>query len=101
MKYYGEITKKLYDDEKSCLAAEEKEREIKTKAKQEEEKLKETKRARAQGIETLIGQRDGLDKQINEAINSFIKDYGAFHYSYRDDLAPSRTLFDLFSDFWF
>lgn len=103
MKYYSELTKKIYDTEEELNAAEElvrKEREAaEAKRKAEEEKrlaLKAQRAERAKEIEDLIKQRTDLQKQINTKINDFVKDYGAYHYSYKDSFVDGiwKTLFN-------
>ena len=86
MKFYSEKTKKLYDTEKEAAAAEKEfdaaqERKLAAQ-KAEEERVAELKAKRAERAkerDALIKQRGDLEKQIDEKLRAFTKDYGTYH----------------------
>ena len=90
MKFYSELTKKVYDTHEAVEAAEQeiKEREA---AKQ---KLAEKRADRAKEVEDAYKAIITAQKHYQELVNQFIKDYGSFHMTYKDEDVPS--LFDLF-----
>lgn len=90
MKYYSEVTKKLYDDQKALAndealilkeqaAAEEKAQKRKERAKEVEDALKAVVDAQA---------------HYNELKNKFIEDYGSFHMTVKDK-SPVKSATDL------
>lgn len=98
MKYYSEELKKLFDDEKSLKEAESAAAKEAQEAKAKKEALIAARKDRAAEIEKLIKQRAELDKDIRVKLAKFTKDYGSFHYSYKDDNFP---FFDSFFDWFF
>lgn len=90
MKYYSEVTKKLYDTKDELTKAEtavakaEEERKAALIQKQKEQaELKEKRAARAEEIEAAIKERDAAQKKVNELINKFTQDYGSWHYTWK------------------
>lgn len=81
MKYYSEITHKAYDTEKDCIEAE---NQVKN---EQEEKVRieaEKRQQRAQDAQTVEEMRKAAvvaQKQYEEALQTFIKKYGSYHYS--------------------
>lgn len=93
--FYSEVLNKYYNSEEACLQAE-KEYAEKLAAQQEaEKKAKETKAARAKEIEDAYKAYVESEKKYLELRNSFIKDYGQFHMTYRDETPIVRTWTDL------
>ena len=80
MKFYSEVTKKLYSTEKELLEAE---KEAKAK------KLKEDRAARAKVVEAALKGAESAKKKADMLLNDFIKDYGYFHTSYTSNNALS------------
>lgn len=92
MKYYSDVTKKLYDTAEELNKAEtavvkaEQERKAALEKKQAEQaKLKEQRAARAQEVTEAIRVRDEAQKKVNELVNNFVKDYGSYHYTWSSD----------------
>lgn len=97
MKYYSEVTKKLYDTEKELASAEA----AVIKAQADEEEKKKARTTRAKEVEDAC--RDALNARQHyaELKNKFIKDYGSFHMSIKDetpveDWDSVNKLIDLF-----
>lgn len=99
MKYYSDVTRKLYDTVEELSKAEaavaraEQERKAEAEKKKaelakkqaEQTKLKEQRAARAQEITEAIKVRDEAQKKVNELVNNFVKDYGSYHYTWSSD----------------
>lgn len=92
MKYYSDLTRKLYETAEELNKAEtavvkaEQERKAALEKKQAEQaKLKEQRAARAQEVTEAIRVRDEAQKKVNELINNFVKDYGSYHYTWSSD----------------
>lgn len=105
MKFYSEQLNKLFDSVEELKEAEEK---INAAKKAEEEKkarLKANREARAKEVEEAIRQAQEDQKKANasnkhavDVLNAFVKDYGAYHTTFRD--AIKDTAFeDIFSTF--
>lgn len=106
MKYYGELTKTLYESEQDCLKAE-----ANAKAQIEAEKAKkEQEMALAkQQKEQALAERKALAGQVDEArkamvaaqkayqgkLKEFIDKYHSYHFTSTDP-SDIPTLFDLF-----
>lgn len=97
MKYYSEKTKKTYDTEEECLAAE---KELdKVLAKKEE--LLAVRKERATEVEDAYKAVLEASKIYREKLNAFVKDYGSFHMTLRTGEGNPFDLFDRFFDrFW-
>ena len=81
MKYYSELTKKVYDSPEEVNAAE-------AEIKAEEERklqLKEKRTERAKEIEDAYKVLVDAQKRYNELVNQFVKDYGSFHMTYNGE----------------
>lgn len=89
MKYYSDVTKQLYDttnelrEAEAAVAKAEEERKAALIKKQEaDKKLKEQRAQRASEIEAAIKARNEAQRKVDDLISQFVKDYGAFHYSW-------------------
>lgn len=89
MKYFSEKTKKFYEDEKACVDAEKTFDEEQAKIEAERKALAEARKERAKELEDLYAQRNAIDKEIVEKRNAFIRDYGSFHMTIRNQEMPS------------
>ncbi len=67
MKYYSELTKKIYDSENELLEAE--------KALTES---KDKRAARAKEVEEALKVAREAQKKANDLLSAFVKDYGSF-----------------------
>ena len=92
MKFYSETLKKFYDSAEDCEKAEvayQKELEAKRAA---EQKKAETRKARAEEVEAAMKAAAEARAKYEKLLHEFCKDYGAFHYSYKD---ADQSLIDL------
>lgn len=96
MKIYSEITKKFYDDVKSCEEAEANLKAEQEKKLAEQKKLSEEKSARAKEVSDAYKEVRDAQKKYETLKNQFIKDYGYFHMSYYDPEA--KNTFSIFED---
>ena len=96
-KYYSDVTKKFYDVHDEAIEEEEKEKEKNAL----ELKKKEEKAQRAKEIEAAYQKYVDDYKQFLELKNKFVKDYGSFHMTFKDNTPKvvETNLFDLFD--WF
>ena len=92
MKYFSEITNKVYDTPEELETAE---KEVLEAEAQKKEKL--AKRAeRAKEVEEAFAEAAAAQKYANELLEAFLKDYGSFHTTIKE---PQKRL-SLFDD-WF
>ena len=77
MKYYSDVTKKLYDTERELVAAEANV----IKAQAAEEEKKKARAARAKEVEEAYKAVIAAQQHYAELKNKFIDDYGSFHMS--------------------
>ena len=100
MKYYSEVTKKLYDSEDAVKTAEENLKKIEAIKEAEEKKKKAERAARAKEVEDAFKAATEARDKANKLLSAFTKDYGYFHMSYtNNDKAPKTSLVDLLFDF--
>lgn len=83
MKYYSEITKKLYDDKDALI-----------KAEVEATKAKSDREVKAKEVTELLKAANEATKKANTALSEFIKKYGSFKTTIKDEDTGVRT------DFW-
>ena len=97
MKYYSEVTKKLYDTEKDLANAEA----AVIKAQADEEERNKVRTTRAKEVEDAYRSVLEARQHYAELKNKFIEDYGSFHMSIKDktpveDWDSVNKLIDLF-----
>lgn len=85
MKYYSDLTKKLYDSEQECAEAEA----TLLKKRQEEEeataKKAQERKARAEAIDASYERLAAAQKEYSQLVSEFVKDYGAYHKTYSNN----------------
>jgi len=104
MKFYSEITKKLYDTEKELVKAE---NEIKVKeiaAREAEIKKKAERKSRAKEVEEALKAANDAQSKAIQLLKEFTRDYGYFHISYtKDDVKSDKSdqtdFFSIINDF--
>ena len=84
MKYYSEITKKLYDDKDALV-----------KAEVEATKAKSDRAEKAKEVTELIKKANEATKAANNALTEFVKEYGSFKTTIKD-----KDLQNDFDSFW-
>lgn len=91
MKFYSEITKDLYDTKEALIEAEV----AATKAKSDRaEKAKE--------VTELLKKANEAQKEANKALKEFVKEYGSFKTTIKDDDVDVKYNFwDLWNKFLF
>lgn len=87
MKYYSEKLKKLFDSTEDLESAEKEYAEKEAK----ELKLREVRKTRAQEVEEAY-------KNYKKLLDDFIKDYGSYHQTIRDN--DSLSVFDIMFNHW-
>lgn len=96
MKYYSELTKKIYDCESDLIADEE----SVVKAKEEKEakakQLKEERANRAKAVEDAYKLANEKQAEADKLMREFIKDYGSFHTTVKDVKPSFTSLIDYF-----
>lgn len=104
MKYYSEVTSKVYDTIDALTAAEKaaeekrKEEEARiAKEKAEKEKKANERKVRADEVEKARQVMIDAQKAYRELLQKFCRDYGAFHKTFTTAELPS--LFDIFDIF--
>ncbi len=91
MKYYSEITKKLYDDKDALL-----------KAEVEATKAKTDRAEKAKEVTELLKAANEATKKANKALADFVKEYGSFKTTIKDEDVDVRSNFwDIFDKFMF
>ncbi len=73
MKYYSEITKKIYDTKDELI-----------KAETEVVKAKSDREVKAKEVEKLIKEATEATKKANKALDDFVKEYGSFKTTIKD-----------------
>lgn len=97
MKFYSEQLQKLFDTEEALVLAEEKADEEKRKVEEEKAAKRAKRESRAKEVEEAFKLAAEAQKEANELLRAFVKDYGSFHTTIKD--APTSifdSLFDLF-----
>lgn len=99
MKFYSEVTKKLYDSEKELTDAEQRIKDIEA-AKVKADELKKTQRTkRAKEVEIALKEATEANKKANKLLREFTKDYGYYHTSYTTKDADDLNFFDIVDAF--
>ena len=88
MKYYSELTQKVYDTEKDCAKAEKEFKEAqaaKLRAEEEkrlvEKKKQEERAADAKVVEQKFEEMFRVQKECREVVDAFVKKHGSYHFS--------------------
>ena len=84
MKYYSELTRKFYENEKDCIEAEEKLRKDLEAVEEEQRKASEIRRQRAAEVEQVRDEFLAARKKYNDTLAKFCEDYGAYHCSIKN-----------------
>lgn len=91
MKFYSELTKKLYDTQEDLQ-----------KAEIEVTKSKADRAERAKEVEKALKEATEATKKANKLLQDFVKDYGSFKTTIKDEDVNTGSLFwDVFDKFIF
>ncbi len=90
MKYYSELTKKLYDTKDEL-----------TKAEVELTKAKSDRAEKAKEVTELLKAANEATKKANEALREFVKEYGSFKTTIKDADVGVDSFWDIFDRFMF
>lgn len=90
MKYYSEITKQLYDSKDELV-----------KAEVEVTKSKSQRAEKAKEVTELLKKANEATKAANKALSEFVKEYGSFKTTIKDDDVSVDSFWDIFDRFMF
>lgn len=91
MKFYSELTKKLYDTQEDLREAEV----ALTKSKAD-------RAERAKEVEKALKEANEANKKANKLLQEFVKDYGSFKTTIKDENVDANSMFwDVFDKFLF
>ena len=105
MKFYSEVTKKLYDTEADLNDAESAIKKAECEKKARETKLKNERAARAKVVDAAfedyrkakeIAKKKYSD--ANDLLDAFVKDYGTYHVSISEKNRRTDNFDELFSE---
>ena len=85
MKFYSQLTKKLYDTKEELVEAE-----------AEQTKAKADRAERAKEVTEALKAANEAQKKANELLHQFVKDYGSFKTTIKsDDVGDFNSLLDV------
>ena len=91
MKFYSELTKKLYDTQEDLH-----------KAEIALTKSKADRAERAKEVEKALKEANEANKKANKLLQEFVKDYGSFKTTIKDENVDANSMFwDVFDKFLF
>lgn len=105
MKYLSEVTNKAYDTIEELNTEEEKVLSVRKAHEAAEAEKKAKREARAKEVEDALKAALDAQKDANEKLQAFCKDYGTFHTSLKDadmvlgNYDPFRNFFKTFWGF--
>jgi hypothetical protein len=91
MKFYSEITNRVYDTTEELEVAE---KEVLEEKKAKEEKLAQ-RAERAKKVEEAYALAADYKKKADELLNEFVKDYGSFHTTIKTPVRATTSLTEL------
>ena len=105
MKFYSEVTKKLYDTEADLNDAESAIKKAECEKKARETKLKNERAARAKIVDAAFEDyREAKEiakkkySDANDLLDAFVKDYGTYHVSISEKNKRADNFDELFSE---
>jgi predicted NBD/HSP70 family sugar kinase len=94
MKYYSDVTKKLYSSEEELVKAEKQVSE--KEAKEKEIKAKRAERAKA--VDAAFEEAKKANEKANKVLEDFIKDYGSYHTTIKANDNLDKLFIDYLTD---
>lgn len=91
MKFYSEVTKKLYDSEKDLAMAEAKVKAAEAQRLEAEKAKKMARATRAKEVEKALKEANEAQAKAIKLLKDFTNDYGYFHMSYSTDDAEKQN----------
>lgn len=85
MKYYSEITRKLYDNADALALAEAEQKKIEEAKRKKEEEAKLARESKKKARAEKAKEVEDAYKEYQKKLNEFIKTYGAFHMTLNGD----------------
>ena len=85
MKFYSEVTQKLYNSERDLAVAEAEVKAAEMKKAQAEKEKKEARAVKAKEVEKALKEANDAQAKALKLLKDFIKEYGYFHFSYTND----------------
>lgn len=105
MKFYSEVTKKLYDTEADLNDAESIAKKAECEKRARETKLKNERAARAKVVDAAFEDyrkaKETVKKKYSDAnalLDAFVKDYGTYHVSISEKNKRADNFDELFSE---
>lgn len=97
MKFYSDVTKKMYDTEIECRKAESAFNKALKEKEDAERRKSEERKARAQKVEEARAEMAKAREKYDKLLADFCKDYGSYHYSITTPTSLSEYLSTIFS----
>lgn len=96
MKYYSEVTKKVYDTPEALNEAEE----VVVKEYKEKEKKLTERAERAKEVENAFMEAQAARKKADDLLSEFCRDYGSFHTTIKEPTNVLGWFDDWFNSFF-
>ena len=96
MKYFSEITEKVYDTPEELETAE---KEVLDEQKAQEEKSAKSAE-RAKEVEEAYAKAADVKEQADKLLNEFLNDYGSFHTTLKKPIKRINIFDDWFNSFF-
>ena len=107
MRYFSDVTKKVYDSTEELLKAEQevkleeqKKLELEQKEKEKKEKMAAERKARAAEVEEARKAMVASQNHYKKVLEAFVRDYKSYHYT-TTDTKEIPILFDIFNPLFF
>lgn len=96
MKFYGELTKKLYETAEECEKAEAAERNKIEEAKIAKEKKNEERKLRAKEVEEAAKNANEANAKYRKLLSAFVRDFGSYHATFTSANSFFDDMFNIF-----
>ncbi len=101
MKFYSELTQRLYNTEKELNEAETKIKNAEAEKVAAEKAKKEAKAVKAKAVERALKEANEAQSKAIKLLKEFINEYGYFHTSYstedmkKENIPDTKNFFEL------
>lgn len=96
MKYYSEVTKKVYDTPELLEEAEK----VVLEANKEKERKLAERAERAKAVENAFAEAQEARKKADDLLSEFCKDYGSFHTTIKEPTSSLGWFDDWFNSYF-